>query len=125
MQNEISDILRYKNLLPSLGEYILREETSWGDDSIPPVMLFSIVGECIYDSYNISEESRRELFFLIERDISSSDIIIRTAAATGLLETIVNKVGLNKEMWNMLKVYLGKNSLEYIEEWNAIYGITM
>jgi hypothetical protein len=89
----------------------------WGDD-IPTTLLFAKLGKAIIANFDgLSEEDRIYAFDVIEQGIKSSDTILSTAVATGLLEAVSGQISKDSDLEKKVNTKLGEISKKYLTDW--------
>ena len=89
------------------------------EDSPPYTILFAIFGEKFVEDFDIrATDEQMRLLLVIEGGMNTSDVDLRNYVATGLLEALYSH---SKRLgkWEEISKFLGKNSIGYIDAWNA------
>ena len=90
----------------------------WGDD-IPLTVLFAELGRAIVSEFEkFSHEERAYVFDVVEQGMNSSDAVLSTAVATGLLEAISAKISKDPNLDLKLDSQLGTVSKKYLNDWS-------
>lgn len=120
LRNLVSDI-------PVLNEKLNRCFEYW-ENGAPPVMAppvtiaFGDVGDAIVENLTtFSAEVRQKLFASIESGVTSPDVDLSTAMATGLVEALVSRSDRVPGSWEELESLLGPASKDHALWWRN-YG---
>lgn len=90
----------------------------WRPEEPPVTTLFAALGQRIADDFsNVGADSNRRLFSLIETAMESSDQVLVTAVATGLIEALVTRAVQSENLWKQMAPLLGARSLRHAEAW--------
>ena len=104
--------------VPEISERLNRYAQQWEPGAAPITLLFSEVGAEIADHFNdFPGVVRERIFAKIEEGVTSSDTVLRTAVATGLIESLVSKANNRAELWKQLEEYLGAESAKHALAW--------
>jgi hypothetical protein len=114
--------LRYlQNLVsgvPILQETLSGSLNDYATERPPIVLVFADVGAAIADNLpHFSEQLRQRIFRGVEGGMTGSDIELKTAMATGLIEALVAKSDAKPELWLEFEKLLGAESMRYAETW--------
>ena len=91
---------------------------SWEPDMPPATVIFAELGDSISEHLTVMPaDVRREIFARIENGMTSSDEVLRTAVATGLIEAFVSSADKNQELWEQFEKLLGPASLKHAVVW--------
>lgn len=91
----------------------------WGND-ISVNILFAELGRSIIKDFdNFSHEELNYIFGVIEKGMNSSNAILCTAVATGLLEAMSGQSSKDKNLDDRLTLQLGDASKKYLIEWRS------
>jgi hypothetical protein len=116
MWKEFVDQLTNVTLLRQAHQETIHD---WGDNA-PVTLIFSRIGCAVSDNFReFSHDERVKIFEIIEEGFNSNDEIISTSVATGLLESIFNKIFENSELSRLINPFLGSKSREYLIAWGA------
>jgi hypothetical protein len=92
----------------------------WKPDQAPVTIIFAAIGkELVRQFDSIKNEKKLEVFQCIEDGINSSDINLRTAVATGIIEALVSESTENEDLWLRIEQQLGVSSKHYALSWRC------
>ncbi|HEV2695902.1 MAG TPA: hypothetical protein VG347_23635 [Verrucomicrobiae bacterium] len=104
--------------VPTLNERFNRCLQDWGNETPPVTIIFAEVGEAIVENFaTIHGEARKKIFILIENGMTSSNLGVKTAVATGLVEAMVAGADKKPDLWVEFKKLFGAASLKHAEAW--------
>lgn len=90
----------------------------WLPEKPPITILFSAIGYSIAESFDSNDVlSNQTLFALIENGVSSDDLMLGTAVATGLIEGMVTRAQQIDGLWERMAPSLGQGSLQHATAW--------
>lgn len=90
----------------------------WSPEEPPVTTLFAALGDGIAADYPTNErEVNRRIFVRIEAAMNSDDYRLVTAVATGLIESMANRMIKQKQIIEKLKNELGVRSQKHVEAW--------
>lgn len=93
----------------------------WDPDTPPITIIFASIGRKAFEHFDQITSANKNLFFnLIEIGITSSNIQISNAIATGLLEAIVNRSVTTQEKWVEFNSGLQVNSKKYVNSYLSL-----
>jgi hypothetical protein len=102
-----------QNAVNEINEY-------WKPDQAPVTIIFAAIGkELVRQFDSIKNEKKLEVFQCIEDGINSSDINLRTAVATGIIEALVSESTENEDLWLRIEQQLGVSSKHYVLSWRC------
>lgn len=105
--------------LPQFADVVSSVFEDWQPDDPPTTVLFGEIGRQIADHFGgLAADQRNSIFRLVETAVSSEDVDLRAAAATGLLEALVSRASRSGALGDVMSV-LGPASLEYTRAWNT------
>ncbi|MNX58230.1 hypothetical protein D3C86_890640 [compost metagenome] len=91
----------------------------WGSD-IPITVLLAELGRAIVDELeSFSLDERAYIFDVVEQGMNSSDAVLNTAVATGLLEAISSQISKNCDLERKVDSQLGTVSKKYLIDWSS------
>ncbi len=122
MDTDNSSLMAYLRSLasdvPVISERLNRCAQKWEPGAAPITVAFSEVGAEIADHFNeFPAVVREKIFAKIEEGMTSSDMALRTAVATGLIESLVTEANNRVELWKQLEEYLGPDSAKHAFAW--------
>ena len=92
----------------------------WMPQEPPVTILFSAMGDKIAENLNVIDADKKiRIFSLIEEAMNSHEVLLVTAVATGLIETMVTTTELNKWVPETLSLF-GPKSLSHAKCWLGI-----
>lgn len=90
----------------------------WSPDEPPVTTLFAALGDrIVVDFDKVKSDVNRAIFRQIESAMASDDNELVTAAATGLIEAIVAKAILEKDVWQRVLPMFGERSHKHVMAW--------
>jgi hypothetical protein len=113
----VADLVRI-NFLRIAKEEAIKE---W-DADIPTTLLFATFGKVIAERFD--EFLLKERFFVFDRveaGMRSSDTMLKTLIATGLLEALFSQCTSDIDLWKRIDAQLGDASRDYLIEWGRLY----
>ena len=103
---------------PPLKEVLDRCLCDWEPEMPPTTILFAKVGNAIGDYLNVcSANQRHKIFTGIEIAMTDPDENLKTAMATGLIESLVTKADKQEGLWAQLEQYFGPISKNHALSW--------
>lgn len=117
MKENLDYCEQFKNVNNSLDLAIEEMMCFWSPDPPPLLIYLANIGRWILDNFNTLNNKEKLYFFkIIEDGISSSDVDLSNAIATGLVEAIVNRVN-NENFWLEISPYFQSETQNYAKEW--------
>lgn len=93
----------------------------WAPDQVPVTIMFAAIGkELVRQFDSLPNEKKSAVFQYIEDGIDSSDINLKTAVATGVIEALVSESKENEDLWLRIEHQLGLSSRHYALSWRYV-----
>jgi hypothetical protein len=90
----------------------------WAPEEPPLTTLFAALGDQVVVDFGcVGDDTRRQIFTLIERAMCSGDSELVTAVATGLIESIVSSVANDATTWKRVRNSFGEKSRQHADVW--------
>lgn len=103
---------------PAVGKSVERLVASWFPEAPPVTIIFSQAGDTIADHLaQMSVDTQREIFDVIERGMTSQEEELRNAVATGLIEALVGKSDRQPGLFAQFEQLFGPASAKHAMEW--------
>ena len=92
----------------------------WSPEEPPITTLFACLGDRIVECLRSTDaEINRRLFELIEQAMDSGTELLKTAVATGLIESLVTQAWKDSVLLKEILILMGPRSRKYAEAWLA------
>jgi hypothetical protein len=90
----------------------------WEPDPPPVIVLFAALGKELARQFDaVAHKDKENIFQLIEDGMTSDDVALRTAVATGIIEALIGATGVDEILWSRISLQLGDVSRHHAEAW--------
>jgi hypothetical protein len=119
MKSSLEEYLRkLASGVPALEDQLARSLHGWGADQPPVTVVFADLGNAIAENIGILPDAAlRTIFATVEVGMTTSDDVLRTAVATGLVEALVSTADAKRDLWKDLDKLLGPASRKHAIAW--------